>query len=85
MALDYLDAKTQLYIPAALIIVGCAITKPAWLPFAVMLAAALISLKIKQHSLSRCGNHLLMYRASKSTQTGYIARIRARGENNCFS
>ena len=50
MALDYLDAKNQIYIPAALIVVGCAITKPIWLPFAVLLAAALVWLKIEQHS-----------------------------------
>lgn len=50
MALDYLDAKNQIYIPAALIVIGCAITKPVWLPFAVLLAAALVWLKLAHHS-----------------------------------
>ena len=30
-----------IYIPSGLILVGCAITKPEWLPFAAALAAAL--------------------------------------------
>lgn len=50
MVIDYLDAKNQIYIPAALIIVGCGITKPAWLPFAALLTALLVWLKLEQHS-----------------------------------
>jgi hypothetical protein len=40
--LDYIDAKNQIYIPAALIIIGVGITKAEWLPYAILLAAGLI-------------------------------------------
>lgn len=52
MALDYVDAKNQIYIPAALLIVGVGITKTSWLPFAFILTAALVYLKLHQHSLT---------------------------------
>jgi hypothetical protein len=51
MAIDYLDAKNEIYIPAALLLVGCGITKPAWLPFAAILALSLVWLKLREHSL----------------------------------
>jgi len=50
MALDYIDARNQIYIPALLLIVGVGITKSAWLPFAFILAAALVYLKLQKHS-----------------------------------
>ena len=50
MAIDYLNAKDQIYIPSALILVGCAITKPTWLPFAAILAGLLAWLKLREHS-----------------------------------
>jgi hypothetical protein len=52
MAIDYLDAKNQIYIPAALLLVGCGITKPTWLPLAAVLAAFLVWLKLREHSPS---------------------------------
>ena len=49
--LDYVpDAKTQIYIPAALILIGCAITKPGYLPYAAVVAIALVWLKLQQFS-----------------------------------
>ena len=72
MALDYIDAKNQLYIPAILLIVGVGITKPAWLPFAFILAAALVYLKLQNHSnpplLS--GLRLTLRRTTKGSETG---------------
>jgi len=52
MAIDYLDAKNQIYIPTALLLVGCGITKPTWLPLAAVLAAFLVWLKLREHSPS---------------------------------
>jgi len=49
MGIDYLDAKNQIYIPAALVLIGCAITKPVWLPYAAILAAGLVWLKLNEH------------------------------------
>jgi len=51
MAIDYLDAKNQIYIPAALIIIGCAITKPIWLPYAALVAGGLVWLKLSEHRI----------------------------------
>jgi hypothetical protein len=49
--LEYVpDAKSQIYIPAALVIVGCAIVKPIYLPFAAIIAVGLVLLKIQQYS-----------------------------------
>ena len=50
MAIDYLDAKNQIYIPAALIVVGCGLTKPEWIIYAIVLAAGLVWAKLSQHS-----------------------------------
>jgi hypothetical protein len=47
--LDYIDAKNQIYIPAALIIIGVGITKAEWLPYAILLTAGLIYLKVEQY------------------------------------
>jgi hypothetical protein len=52
MGIDYLDAKNQIYIPGALIVLGCALTRPSWLPYAIILAAGLVWMKFTEHSLS---------------------------------
>lgn len=49
MGIDYLDARNQIYIPGALIIVGCAITKPVWLPYAALVVGGLVWLKLNEH------------------------------------
>jgi hypothetical protein len=49
--LDYIDAKNQIYIPAALILVGVGITKAEWLPYALILAAGLVYLKLEQYRM----------------------------------
>jgi len=51
--LDYVpNARDQIYIPAALILIGCAITKPAYLPFGAIIAVGLVWLKVQQFRLS---------------------------------
>lgn len=53
---DYVDAKNEIYIPAALIIVGVGITKAEWLPYAILLAAGLVYLKLYQYRKSAYPN-----------------------------
>jgi len=49
--LEYVpDVKSQIYIPFALVLVGCAIVKPILLPFAAILALGLVLLKLQQYS-----------------------------------
>lgn len=50
--LDYVpNVRDQIYIPAALILIGCAITKPVYLPFGAIIAVALVWLKLQQFRL----------------------------------
>jgi hypothetical protein len=45
-----LDAKNQIYIPVALVLIGCAIVKPKSLPIAAALVAVLAWLKFQGYS-----------------------------------
>lgn len=64
MILDYLDAKNQIYVPAALLLVGGAITKPEWLPYVTILTGFLVWLKINSNSTFRAGQLNLICRTS---------------------
>lgn len=53
------------YIPSALLIVGCAIVKKEWLPFAVLLAAILGGWKV--YNNRKPGHHVLSGRGGGLT------------------
>jgi hypothetical protein len=74
MAFDYLDAKNQIYIPGILIIVGCALTKPVWLPYALVLAAGLVWMKFSQFRILKLKQRLTG-RTTTSPQTRRITRV----------
>jgi len=44
------QARDGIYIPAALIVLGCAIVKMDWVPYAVALALGLVGLKLWRNS-----------------------------------
>ena len=87
------------YIPSGLLIVGVAICKFEWLPYAIALALTLGTFKIYQNRLflnphTRYRSLLLVaigtdivleYRSEKSPQTGCVSRIRAQREDGPFS
>ena len=77
-----------IYIPSSLLLVGCVITKPEWLPYAAVLALALGSwqyhdMRVFSSNASSPGTLCLtLCRASASPQAKTVPGIRAAGKDH---
>jgi hypothetical protein len=75
------------YIPCGLLIVGCAITKADWLPYAVLVAAVLGGWKVYSsrgfsQDIASFRTRLIKFRTAQDPHTGSVPAVRAEGEDD---
>lgn len=76
---------TGVYIPSALLLMGVAITKKEWLPFAAIVAALFGAYRIYSSREFRTVVSVMrltrmIFRIKKSIETGCISKVPAQGE-----